>query len=160
MQAIADAIDRACGYSGDQVCLAVAMPQTTNPYLDLPGEEWDELCADAGFEYIDFEKTDRNEFGEEQGVQRVREALEAGEWESSEGLDFGGDEEGFGDFAAEEAEMNMELFGMKGALRGDEGVGEPSAEEKAKEVEELEVMMRRMIAIKGKAYYNSSPARC
>jgi hypothetical protein len=153
MQAIADAIEHACGYGGDQVCLAVAMPQSTTPYLDIPSEEWDEICADTGFEYIDFEKTGKNEFGEGQGVQRVREALEAGEWESIEGLDFGddGDEEGFGGFAAEEAEMNMELFGMKDALHGAGGeeAGEPSAEEEAIEVEELEIMMRKMIAIKG-----------
>lgn len=154
MQAIADSIERACGYGGDQVCLAVAMPQSTTPYLDMPGEEWDELCADTGFEFVDFEKTGKNEFGEPMGVQRVREALEAGEWESTEGLDFGddGDEEGFGGFAAEEAEMNMELFDMKGALHGfgDAEGGPQTAEEEAKEVEELEVMMRKMVAIKGK----------
>ena len=155
MQAIADSIERACGYGGDQVCLAVAMPQSTTPYLDMPSEEWDEICTDTGFEYVDFEKTGKNEFGESVGVHRVREALEAGEWESAEGLDFGddedGDEEGFGGFAAEEAEMNMELFGMKGALHGfDDGEeGPQTAEEEAREVEELEVMMRKMIAIKG-----------
>jgi hypothetical protein len=159
MQAIADSIERACGFSGDQVCLAIAMPQSTTPYLDLPSEEWEDICTDTGFEYVDFEKTGKNEFGEKVGVQRVRESLEAGEWESVEGLDFadgedGEDgEEGFGGFAAEEAEMNMELFGMKGALHGfgddESGEHEPTAEEEAKEVEELEVMMRKMIAIKG-----------
>ena len=155
MQAIADAIERACGFSGDQVCLAVAMPQSTTPFLDMLSEEWEEICTDTGFEFVDFEKTGKNEFGEKVGVQRVREALEACEWESAEELDFGGDEdgdeEGFGGFAAEEAEMNMELFGMKGALHGfgDEEGEKQSAEDEAKEVEELEVMMRKMIAIKG-----------
>jgi hypothetical protein len=155
MQAITDAIERSCGFSGDQVCLAVAMPQSTTPYLDMSSEEWEDICTDTGFEFVDFEKIGKNEFGEKVGVQRVQESLEACEWESAEGLDFDGDEdgdnEGFGGFAAEEAEMNMELFGMKGALHGfgDEEAGEPSAEEEAKEVEELEVMMRKMIAIKG-----------
>jgi hypothetical protein len=155
MQAIADAIERACGFSGDQVCLAVAMPQSTTPYLDMPSEEWEDICTETGFEYVDFEKTGKNEFGEKVGVQRVRESLEACEWDSAEGLDLGddedGDEEGFGGFAAEEAEMNMELFGMKGALHGfgDEDEEQPTAEDEAKEVEELEVMMRKMIAIKG-----------
>jgi hypothetical protein len=169
MQAIADSIERACGFSGDQVCLAVAMPQSTTPYLDMPSEEWEDICTDTGFEYVDFEKTGKNEFGENVGVQRVRESLEAGEWESVEGLDFadGEDgEEGFDGFAAEEAEMNMELFGMKGALHGfgDEegGENEPTAEEEAKEVEELEVMMRKMIAIKGTSrchqYYSGAEA--
>jgi len=154
MQAVADAIERACGFSGDQVCLAVAMPQTTTPYLDMPNEDWEDICTDAGFEYVDFENTGKNEFGEKVGVHRVRESLEACEWESAEGIDFGedeDDEEAFGGFAAEEAEMNMELFDMKGALHGfdDEEAGEPSAEDEAKEVEDLEVMMRKMIAIKG-----------
>ncbi|KAF2027472.1 hypothetical protein EK21DRAFT_71927 [Setomelanomma holmii] len=153
MQAIADVIERACGYSGDQVCLAVAMPQSTTPYLDMAHEEWEDICTEHGFEYIDFEKTGKNEFGEKVGVHRVREALEACEWEGADGLDFGDaddEEEGFGGFAAEEAEMNMELFGMKGALHGfgDEEGGEQSAEDEAKEVEELAAMMRKMVAIK------------
>jgi hypothetical protein len=153
MQAIADAIERACGFSGDQVCLAVAMPQSTTPYLDVPNDEWEDMCTDTGFEFVDFEKTGKNEFGEKVGVHRVRESLEACEWESADGLDFGGDEDddAFSGFAAEEAEMNMELFGMKGALHGfgEEQGEEQTAEDEAKEVEELEVMMRKMIAIKG-----------
>jgi hypothetical protein len=155
MQAIADVIERACGYSGDQVCLAVAMPQSTTPYLDMAHDEWEDICTDTGFEYVDFEKTGKNEFGEKVGVHRVREALEACEWEGADGLDFGeeddGDEEGFGGFAAEEAEMNMELFGMKGAIHGfgDGEEGQQDEEAEAKEVEELEAMMRKMIAIKG-----------
>jgi hypothetical protein len=147
MQAIADAIERACGYGGDQVCLAVAMPQSTTPHLEKSSEEWDELAMEYGFEYVDSEAKGKNEFGEPMGVHRVREALEAAEWDGAD-LDFGEeDEEGFeGSFAAEEAEMNMELFGMKGALAGFEDGEGDSAE--AKEVEELEVMMRKMVTIK------------
>jgi hypothetical protein len=161
MQAVADAVERACGFSGDQVYLAIAMPQSTTPYLEVASDEWEDMCTDTGFEFVDFEKTEQNEFGEKVGVHRVREALEACEWDSAEGLDFeDGDEEGFGGFAAEEAEMNMELFGMKEALHGnseEETPAEPSAELEATEVEELEVMMRKMIAIKGKTFliYNT-----
>lgn len=148
MQAISDVIERACGYGGDMVCLAVAMPQSTTPYLDKANEEWEELCMDYGFEYIDMEAKGKNEFGEAIGVQRVREALEAGEWESVVGFDLD-DEDGFdGSFAAEEAEMNMELFGMKDMLHGfEENDGNGDLEDK--EVEDLEVMMRKMVAIKG-----------
>ncbi|CAN9285540.1 unnamed protein product [Alternaria sp. RS040] len=147
MQAVSDVIERACGYGGDMVCLAVAMPQSITPYLEKSHEEWEELAMDYGFEYVDSEKKGKNEFGEATGVQRVREALEAGEWESMADLDMGGDEDGFeGSFAAEEAEMNMELFGMKGALAGfDDDEGPESGD---KEVEELEVMMQKMVAIK------------
>lgn len=146
MQAISDVIERACGYAGETVCLAVAMPQSTTPYLEKPSDEWEELCMEHGFEYIDSEATGKNAFGEAVGIQRIREALEAGEWESSVEVDFGEDVEGFdGSFAAEEAEMNMELFGMKDALHGEDGEGELGDED----VEELEIMMRKMVAIKG-----------
>ncbi|KAF1944738.1 hypothetical protein EJ02DRAFT_340238 [Clathrospora elynae] len=147
MQAVADVIERACGFGGDMVCLAVAMPQSTTPYLEKSSDEWEELAMEYGFEYVDSEAKGKNEFGEAMGVQRVRAALEAAEWESGEDLDLGDDEEGFdGSFAAEEEEMNMELFGMKGALAGfDEGEGEEPGD---MEVQELEVMMRKMVAIK------------
>lgn len=143
MQAVSDVIERACGYTGDTVCLAVAMPQSTTPYLEKPSDEWDELCMEYGFEYIDSEAKGKNEFGEAIGLQRVKEALEAGEWESSADLD---EVEGYeGSFAAEEAEMNMELYGMKDALHGEEGESELGDED----VEELETLMRKMIAVKG-----------
>jgi hypothetical protein len=152
MQAISDVIERACGYAGDTVCLAVAMPQSTTPYLEKSAEEWEEACMDYGFEYIDFEAKGKNDFGEAVGAQRIREALEAGEWESGPDLDFDADGEGFeGSFAAEEAEMNMELFGMKDALHG--GADEEQMTEK--DVEELEVMMKKMVAIKGMLINNS-----
>lgn len=151
MQAISEVIERACGYAGETVCLAVALPQSTTPYLDKSSDEWDELCMEHGFEYIDSEATGKNEFGEAVGVQRIRESMEAGEWESSADLDIDGDIEGFdGSFAAEEAEMNMELYGMKDALHGEDVEGE--LEEK--DVEELEIMMRKMVAIKGKPAYS------
>lgn len=154
MQAISDVIERACGYAGDTVCLAVAMPQSTTPYLEKSSEEWEELCIEHGFEFIDSEAKGKNEFGEAVGVQRIREALEAGEWEGGTDFDTSEDVDGFeGSFAAEEAEMNNELFGMKDALHGDDVENELSA----KDVEELEVMMKKMVAIKGmsatRAYY-------
>ncbi|KAF1837733.1 hypothetical protein BDW02DRAFT_490740 [Decorospora gaudefroyi] len=150
MQAVADAIERACGYGGDMICLAVAMPQSTTPYLEKSSEEWEELAMEYGFEYVDSEAKGKNEFGEALGVQRVREALEAAEWESSADLDFGEEDEGFeSSFEAEEAEMNRELFGIKGALAGfDDDANDDEAASGNREVEELEVMMRKMIAIK------------
>jgi len=149
MQAIADVIECACGFGGDQVCLAVAMPQSTTPHLEKSGEEWEELAADYGFEYVDFEATGKNEFGEPMGVQRIREALEAGEWESNDVPDFGDEEEEeaefYGSFAAEEVEMKTELRDMKGALHGS---GERDEEPGENEVEALEAMMKKMVAIK------------
>ncbi|CAO2655202.1 Nn.00g102660.m01.CDS01 [Neocucurbitaria sp. VM-36] len=147
MQAIADVIERACGTWGDMLCLAVAMPQSITPYLEKTGEEWENACMEYGFEYIDFDAKGKNEFGEAMGVQRVKEALETCDWESGGAPDFDENEEGFeGTFAAEEAEMNMELFGMKDALHGFGNDEEKEGEDL--DVEELEVMMRKMVAIK------------
>lgn len=143
LQAIADVIEKACGYGGDQVCLAVAMPQSTTPYLEKSAEEWDELCMEYGFEFVDSEAKGKNEFGEEMGIKRVEDALKAHEWDGGAGdeLDFG--EEDFAEgLDAEEREMGMELFGMKSAVNGAE-------QDEEAQVEELEDLMRRMVAIKG-----------
>jgi hypothetical protein len=153
LQAIADVIEKACGYAGDVVCLAVAMPQSTTPYLELEKEVWEETCLEFGFEYVDSEAKGKNEFGEEMGVKRVEEALMANEWEGGDGEGFGfdDDDDEFGEFGdgggldAEEREMGAELYGMKSAVHGldnDDGAEET-------QVEELESLMRRMVAIKG-----------
>ncbi|KAF2873513.1 hypothetical protein BDV95DRAFT_488930 [Massariosphaeria phaeospora] len=144
LKAIADVIEKAYGYGGDAVCLAVATPQSTTPYLDKPSEEWDDICIEYGFEFVDSESKGKNEFGEEMGVKRVEEALKAHDWEGGEGdLDFEADDEFGASFDAEEVEMNMELFGMKNAVHG---MDEDEDEEAG--VEELENMMRRMVAVK------------
>ncbi|KAF2635272.1 hypothetical protein P280DRAFT_198417 [Massarina eburnea CBS 473.64] len=156
LRAIADVIEKACGYGGDQVCLAVAMPQSTTPYLEKSAEEWDELCMEYGFEFVDVEAKGKNEFGEEMGIKRVEDALKAHEWdgeEGDEGFEFLGDEE-FGEgLDAEEREMGNEMFGLKMAVNGvggdGEGEGEGEAEEGGEDqVEELEKLMRKMVAVK------------
>ncbi|KAF2011229.1 hypothetical protein BU24DRAFT_435773 [Aaosphaeria arxii CBS 175.79] len=157
LSAIADVIEKAMGYAaGDQVCLAVAMPQSTTPYLEKSGEEWEEVCLEYGFEFVDFEKSGKNEFGEEMGVKRVRAALEANDWEGGGGagsddegglLSFDGEE----GFDAEESEMGREFFGLRSALDAsrhfDDDDGEEDGDEEG-QVEELENMMRKMVAIK------------
>ncbi|OCK93188.1 uncharacterized protein K441DRAFT_566639 [Cenococcum geophilum 1.58] len=144
LQAIADVVEKACGYSSDAVCLAVAMPQSTTPYLEKSFEEWEELCMEFGFEYVDAEAKGRNDFGEPVGVARIKEALEANDWVDGgdAGLEDGDDGAFENTFAAEEAEMGIELFGMKGAIHGEE------EDDEAPQVEELEQMMQRMQAIK------------
>jgi hypothetical protein len=144
MAAIAKAVEAACGYSDDQVRLAVAMPQSTTPYLDKDAEDWDDLCMEYGFEFVDSEAKGKNQFGEEVGIKRVEDALKAQDWDGI-GVDdgFGFDDDAFGEgLDAEEREMGMELFGLKNAVHG---IGE---DEEA-QVEELEGLMRKMVAIKG-----------
>lgn len=164
LKAISEVIEKA-SYSGnygggaEAVCLAVAMPQSITPYLDIGKEEWEDVCQGYGFEYIDFEEKakgakGKNEFGEEVGVKRVEEALAANDWEGGEGGDLDGGEwedevEGEG-LHAEEKEMGVEIFDLKAAIYGLSGEedGDDNGDQK-KQVEELESMMRKMMAIKG-----------
>ncbi|TVY32521.1 Small nuclear ribonucleoprotein Sm D3, partial [Lachnellula occidentalis] len=62
LQHVAEVVKEGCGYSWDGACLAVAMPQSTTPFLEKSFEEWEELCQDHGFEFVDFESKGRNEF--------------------------------------------------------------------------------------------------
>ncbi|KAK3065050.1 hypothetical protein LTS18_012497 [Coniosporium uncinatum] len=166
LRAIQEVIERHVGYAWDGVCLAVAMQQSTTPYLEKSFDDWDDLCRDFGFEYVDSEAKDRNEYSEPVGIERLREALEANEWDVSEGLDI--DIDDFGDFdqeaenelefsdtfAAEEAEMGREFAGLKMAVATEEGgEGESAGSrmlmgESKDEVEEFERMMGKMMAIK------------
>lgn len=59
---VAEVVREGCGYSWDGVCLAVAMPQTTTPYLEKSFEEWEDLCQEFGFEFVDFEAKGRNQY--------------------------------------------------------------------------------------------------
>jgi hypothetical protein len=59
---VGEVVKEGCGYSWDGVALAVAMPQSTTPYLEMKDEEWEDVCQEFGFEYVDFEKRGSNEF--------------------------------------------------------------------------------------------------
>ncbi len=96
------------------------------------------------------------------GIERLKEALETNDWESNElgeelSLeDLEGEEEG-GEgsigFGIEAAEMEMEMFGMKqaiyGSSNGEDGDDEEGQDE---EVEQLQAVMLRMQAVRGKCY--------
>ncbi|KAJ4251971.1 hypothetical protein NW762_011271 [Fusarium torreyae] len=65
------------GWEWDGVGLAIGVGGDGNE------EEWDEICAEAGLEFVSVGgkgDTGRNEFGEKTGVARVKEALEANDW--------------------------------------------------------------------------------
>jgi hypothetical protein len=94
------------------------------------------------------------------GIERLREALETNDWESNElGEELSledledEDEEGEGSigFGIEAAEMEMEMFGMKQAIYGGNN-GEEMDDEggQDEEVEQLQAMMLRMQAVRGK----------
>ncbi|KAF4451490.1 Increased recombination centers protein 6 [Fusarium austroafricanum] len=80
------------GWEWDGVGLAIGVGGDGNE------EEWDEICAEAGLEFVSVDgkgDTGRNEFGEKTGVARVKQALEANDWSQIEALP--SDSE-FGDF--------------------------------------------------------------
>ncbi|KAG4426326.1 hypothetical protein IFR04_000509 [Cadophora malorum] len=159
MEGVAEVVKEGCGLMWDGVCLAVGMPQSTTPYLEKTFDEWEELCQEYGFEFVDFESKGRNEYSEPMGMERLKEALEANDWEGNdelgEAIDLDGLENesddagsiGFGLDAADKAEMEKEMRGMKQAIYGgddDGGEEEPNDQD----VEELQALMLKMQAVR------------
>lgn len=62
MEGVAEVVKEGCGLMWDGACLAVGMPQSTTPYLEKTFDEWEELCQEYGFEFVDFESKGRNEY--------------------------------------------------------------------------------------------------
>ncbi|KAL6700796.1 hypothetical protein J3F84DRAFT_359259 [Trichoderma pleuroticola] len=64
------------GWEWDGVRLAVGIGEGD-------ADEWDELCAEAGLEFVQLKsgQKDKNEFGEKTGISRVKEALESNDWD-------------------------------------------------------------------------------
>lgn len=97
---------------------------------------------------------------EPMGIERLKEALEANEWEGGGGLDGeeidfddfegnGDDEEITSGFGIEAAEMEMEMFGMKQAIYGNGDDGDDKDTDQDNEVEKLQAMMQKMQAVRG-----------
>ena len=141
-----------------------ATRQSTTPHLGMSNEDWEDICQDHGFEYIDFELTGKNEYKESQGVARLREALEANDWNANDpdlddfdGIvdDFGEDDEESLGFGIDPKDMEEEMSGIKEAIYE----GSRRAEEDAdhdKEVEKLQAMMSKMQAVRGKHFEMST----
>ena len=159
--------------------LAVGMQQTITPSLEIETEEWEDLCRECGgWEWIDGtlegyantsqeKKTQEqevvNEYGEKVGMARLKEALEANEWEYQGGDDFedlddlglGGDDANLG-FGEETIQAQMEMWEMQSAIREEgqgEEMGKNNGEEEGNEVrdqdvQELEGMMLKMQAVR------------
>lgn len=62
LKAVGEVVREGCGYRWEGVCLAVVMPTGTLPRLVMGEEEWEDVCQECGFEFVDFEKVGRNEF--------------------------------------------------------------------------------------------------
>ena len=82
MAALQEVLEAHAGYGAESVLLAVGMPgnNATGAGAGLAKEkreEWDDVAMQYGFEFVEFGAQGVNEFGEKQGVERVREAIEA-----------------------------------------------------------------------------------
>ncbi|OAA67786.1 alpha-/gamma-adaptin-binding protein p34 [Akanthomyces lecanii RCEF 1005] len=76
------------GWSWDGVKLAVGVGSASSSD-DV--DEWDELCAEAGLEFVRVggggDESKLQQFGEKIGIPRVKEALEANEWDQASSVD-------------------------------------------------------------------------
>lgn len=164
MKSIQEVVEEHAGYEADCVMLAVAKPvgMEAQASTQTSRNDQDEICMESGFEYIDYTATGNNEFGEKVGVERLKEALEANEWDAGGdeddlgvdlenlGLD---DEFGLGVLGQDEAEITAELFGMKAALNGHDAFDAETDDvtphdRQASEVDDLERIMVRLLAVK------------
>ncbi|KAF2162142.1 hypothetical protein M409DRAFT_27525 [Zasmidium cellare ATCC 36951] len=170
MKGIQEVVERHGTFGSEVVFLAVAKPKgKPEKGGKTVQEEQEDKCMEYGFEYIRYGATGKNEFGEKVGFERLKEALEANEWGAAgdeddeldlDDLDFDiDDDDEMGGFGREEAEMTAELFGMKAALNreDDEDEFDPAAEDfisssstqqQAEQVEDLNRMMGKLMAVK------------
>ncbi|KAK0288225.1 hypothetical protein LTR91_017121 [Friedmanniomyces endolithicus] len=164
MQAIQAVTEEHAGYGADTVMLAVALPYGRGAREDAgesKRDDWDDVCLQYGFEFVEYAAEGTNEYGEKVGFERLKEALEATEWAAVDeeeddleidDLDFDAGDD-IGGFGGEEAEMTAELFGMKAALFDDEGFAaeaenSSSPGEQAVNVDSLDRMMSKLLAVK------------
>ncbi|KAL8768892.1 MAG: hypothetical protein Q9209_004946 [Squamulea sp. 1 TL-2023] len=139
----------------EPLLLVIGMPQPLRPLLEMSNDEWEDLCLDCGgWQWIDSEAQGRNEFGERVGVDRLKEALEANEWDGgdldAEEIDFE-TELGLreGDNSSNDIELERDdLVGIREAILEHDGLVAENTEDDA-QVEELESMMLKLQAIKG-----------
>jgi hypothetical protein len=156
MKAVSEVVERACGVMWDGTRLAVDLISGNKDKSTVVAEE---LCLDFGFEYIHIDATGKNEYGEKLGLERVREALDANEWSASSMED--DDEDGVGTMDDEQAQMNAELWSMKGSLLDpDNGGDEDEDDRSALQIEGMEQMMSQLMAVRGMIDQNSCCDKC
>lgn len=102
---------------------------------------WEDTCLDEGFEYIDLAASGKNTFGEKRGVERVKEAIEACDW--SEQASDPSEEELLADLLKEDSILNEHLL--------DSGEPQKPINLDEAKIEDLELMMHRMLAARGES---------
>ncbi|KAL8970618.1 MAG: hypothetical protein Q9183_001432 [Haloplaca sp. 2 TL-2023] len=143
----------------DAILLAIGMPQPLRPLLELTTDEWEDVCHDSGgWEWIDSEATGKNDFGENVGLARLKEALEANEWDAG-GVVIDGTEAadleaelGLGNETSPTEpgiDLESDTTEMHEAILSHGPRNEGGDARSDSQVEELESMMFKLQAIKG-----------
>lgn len=136
--------------------MIIGMPQHLRPLLNMTNDEWENLCLECGgWEWIDSEAKGKNEFGENVGLERLRETLEANEWDGGnldveDNMDVFETELGLRDESpvSRAIEAETDAPGMHEAIlkQDEDGNEDPGGDD---QIEELESMMLKIQAIKG-----------
>ncbi|KAL1304220.1 hypothetical protein AAFC00_000640 [Neodothiora populina] len=140
MEAIGDVIENACGYAWDGTRLAIDASRTAGHKESL-----EEECMEHSFEYIHADATGKNEFGELQGIERAKEALQANDWNpQSSDTD---EDDALGDIDTEKAQFNSELWGLKASLL-DPDIDDEAHGDEEFQILDMEHMMSQLLAIR------------
>ncbi|OQO14813.1 hypothetical protein B0A48_00195 [Cryoendolithus antarcticus] len=169
MKAIQAVVEEHSGFSESGVMLVVGMTANGGLMTEDQRASLDDACMDYGFELVDYGVKGINEFGEKQGFERLKEALETNDWsgtvgddEEEEGFDFGeeqddGSVDSLDILGRNEAEVTAELFGLKTSLLasgsvsstdGDAPDVEHIVQDQAAEVDDLDFMMGKLLAVR------------
>ncbi|KAL8803647.1 MAG: hypothetical protein Q9182_003062 [Xanthomendoza sp. 2 TL-2023] len=141
-------------------------PQPLLPLRPPSTDEWEDLGLDSGgWQYIDSTASGKNEFYESTGLERLKEALEAHEWDAGDDFDADGMDdfetslglrEGDDDTSSESVSIGLgredDRVGLREAMlpRDELGKGGEDGDEKQRDMQvaELETMMIKMQAVK------------
>lgn len=143
MKAVDEVVRKACGSMWDGTKLAIDLTPSNKGKLPDAAEE---LCLDLGFEYFHIDAEGKNDYGEKLGLEAAKDVLEANPWSALPAED--DDEDNIGDMEDEQAQMNAELWGMKGSLLDPDNDNDED-EGSALQIEGMEQMMSQLMAIRG-----------
>lgn len=138
----------------DAVMLAIAVsPENKSTAMNEDRfNALEDIAMRYSFELIDYAADGINDYGEKQGLDRVKEALQANEWTSLETGDNEPDLDAESDLDFGEAEMQTALSDLKTRLV-DNAVSSAQTDQlegegQADAVDDLEVMLGKLLAVK------------
>ncbi|KAK7205425.1 hypothetical protein BZA70DRAFT_289350 [Myxozyma melibiosi] len=144
----------------DGICLAVAVPSASQPSLssatsavELEAEDWEVAFQPFGFEFVDLEKSGRNDYGELLGLARIREALETYGWGDNEDGEARRRRDGYEAFDDDDFDDSEPVVARRGnGAGGKDEDGEEGDPEFDRELREMQMEMAALhFAIDGAA---------